>query len=334
MALQRPTLLPGLSRIWRDAHTLQLGGDPARAVLVDLPDRGAADLLDLIDGTRPERVLLRHAARHGIPLRVAEALLRTLHEAGLVVSAPALLPTTLPESDRRRLLSEAGALAHRKRPAARALRRRAAARVRIAGEGRLGASIAVALAESGVGHVDVDLPGTVTPEDLPGGPLRVADIGSARVEAVTSAVLRAAPKIETRSVRRTAATLLVQLRYREPVPLLAAALARRRQPHLAVAIHQGVAVIGPFVPAAGRPCLQCLDLHRRDRDPGWSETVPAFEPCTVVTLLAATAYATEEALTFIDGGIPETRGVSAEMTAPGHLRRKTWPPHPSCSCAI
>jgi hypothetical protein len=250
-----------------------------------------------------------------------------------------LLPSVLPESDRRRLLGEASALAHQQRAAppsaapARALRRRAAARVRITGEGRLGAGIAVALAESGVGHVDVDLPGRVEPEDLPGGPLRAADIGETRVKAVTSALLRAAPKIETHPVRRTAATLLVQLRYRQPVALLAASLTRRRQPHLAAAIREGVAVIGPFVQASGRPCLQCVDLHRRDRDPGWSEPSPGFEPCTVATLLAATAYATAEALAFIDGSTPETLGAAAEMTRPGRLRRRTWLPHPSCPCA-
>ncbi|MEV6493159.1 hypothetical protein AB0M20_31735 [Actinoplanes sp. NPDC051633] len=333
MPVQRPILIPGLPRIWRDARTLQLGSDPARAVLVELPDRDAADLLDLIDGTRPERALIRHAARSGIPAPEAEALLSTLHEAGLVVPAPALLPALLPESERHRLLGEASALAHHGGPApARALRRRAAARVRITGEGRLGAGIAVALAESGVGHVDLDLPGTVTAEELPGGPLRVTDVGAERGTAVTSALLRAAPKIGTRPVRR-ATTLVIQLRHRQPVALLAASLARRHQPHLAVAIREGVAVIGPFVPAAGRPCLQCLDLHRRDRDPGWSDPIPAFEPCTVAALLAATAYATAEALTFIDGGTPETTGASAEMTTPGRIRRKTWPPHPACPCA-
>src|ERR671916_334097 len=102
MPVQRPILIPGLPRVWRDARTLQLGSDPARAVLVELPDRDAADLLDLIDGTRPER--------RGIPAPEAEALLSTLHEAGLVVPAPALLPVLLPESERHRLLGEASAL--------------------------------------------------------------------------------------------------------------------------------------------------------------------------------------------------------------------------------
>ena len=44
---------PGLPRVWRGPHTLQLGTDPTRAVLIDLPDPRAAELLDLLDGTRP-----------------------------------------------------------------------------------------------------------------------------------------------------------------------------------------------------------------------------------------------------------------------------------------
>ena len=36
--LHRPTLLPGLFRTWRDAHTLQLGLRPDAAVLIDEPE--------------------------------------------------------------------------------------------------------------------------------------------------------------------------------------------------------------------------------------------------------------------------------------------------------
>ncbi|MGH3681909.1 MAG: hypothetical protein ACRDT2_16870, partial [Natronosporangium sp.] len=55
--LARPTLLPGLRRIWRDRHRLQLGVDPARAVTLQLPEPGTARLLDLLDGTRSERTV-------------------------------------------------------------------------------------------------------------------------------------------------------------------------------------------------------------------------------------------------------------------------------------
>ena len=337
MPLSRPTLLPGLARSWRGPHTLQLGADPARSVLLDLPDPRAAGLLDLLDGTRPERVLLRRSAALGIPAAQTRDLLDTLHTAGLLYPAPRLLPPALTGDTRDRLTGEATALALRGTPSpARLLGRRVAARVVIDGAGRLGAPIAVALAEAGVGHVHPGLPGTVIPAELPGGPLRDADVGTPRGPAVAAALLRAAPATETRAVRRGAATLVVQLGHDQPTALLAAGHLRRRQPHLAVGVHDGVAVVGPFVPATGAPCLNCVDLHRRDRDPSWpghpAGGTAAIEPCAVTTVLAATAYATAEALTFLDGGTPETVGAAVEITAPGRLRRRTWPPHPACGC--
>ena len=98
-----------------------------------------------------------------------------------------------------------------------------AARVVITGHGRLGAPVAVALAEAGVGHVQPDLPGPVTVAELAGGPLRGKDVGRTRGEAVASALVRATPTIETRRVRRGAAALVIQLGYDQPVALLAAA---------------------------------------------------------------------------------------------------------------
>jgi ThiF family protein len=323
----RPTLLPGLPRVWRGPHTLQLGADPARALLIDLPDPRAAGLLDLLDGTRPERVVLSRAAEHGLAPAEARALLDTLHAAGFVLPGPRLLPGG------GHLVGEATALALHRHPApARTLRRRAATRVVITGRGRLGAPVALALAEAGVGHVQPDLPGPVTEADLPAGPLRAEDIGRVRGEAVASALARATPEIDTRAVRRGAATLTVQLGYDQPTALLAAAHAARAQPHLALAIREAIAVIGPFVPATGAPCLNCVDLHRRDRDTGWSPAAADAEPCTVATLLAATAYATAEVLTFLDGGSPETMGATVEISTPGRFRRRTWRPHPRCDC--
>jgi hypothetical protein len=341
--LPRPTLLPGIPRIWRTPRTLQLGLDPARALLLDLPDPRAAKLLDLLDGTLPERAILHRAADLGIPPDDARALLDSLHAAGFILPAQGFLPPSLPGTTRRRLTPEATALALDRadnrslRSPAQTLRRRASAKVVVAGRGRLAAPIAVALAEAGVGHVDPDLPGPVTEEDLPGGPLHAADIGLPRRAAVAAAVQRAAPGTETRQTRRGSAALTIQLGYDQPVALLAAAHANRRQPHLAVTIREGAAVIGPLVPPAGGPCLSCLDLHRGERDAGWPELTAqlgpdALQPCTVATLLAATAYATAEALAFLDGATPETLGAAVEITAPGRFRRRSWPPHPACGC--
>lgn len=379
--MNRPTLIPGLPRVWRGPTELQLGSGPTRAVLLELPDARVAGVLDLLDGTRSERLVMLEAAERGIPPDVARTLLETLHAAGLAVPAASLIPAGLPEPARDRLLSEAAALAiaHPASPPARTLRRRAASRVVVSGCGRLGAGIAVALAEAGVGHVQPDLPGLVVPGELPGSPLRPSDVGRPRREAVLAAIApgpendrrdtegvrhgvddarigaasarhnaddtrrsatstrrsAASTRRSAEGARRGAATLVVQLDHDQPVELIAAAHAQRRQPHLAVSIREGAAVIGPLVPAAGAPCLACLELHRRDRDAGWPgpPRPDPPEPCAVATLLAATAFATAEVLTFLDGGTPSTLGVSAEIAAPGRVRRRTWPPHPSCDCA-
>jgi hypothetical protein len=343
--LLRPTLLPGLPRVWRSPSTLQLGLDPARAVLIDLPDARAAHLLDLLDGTRSERVLLAQAADAGIAAGDARELLDTLHAAGLVLATPSLLPASLAGDARHRLSGEAVALAlhgagDRRSAApspAQILRRREAARVVVAGRGRIGAGVAVALAQAGVGQVHPELVGAVDPAELAGGPLRGADVGRPRAEAVAEAVARAAPETRTHPVRRSAASLVVQLGHDQPVQLLAANLARRRLPHLAVAIREGSVVVGPLVPPAGGPCLHCVDLYRRERDPGWPELSalvdgPGPEPCDVTTMLAATAYAAGEALAFLDGRSPETLGASVEIAAAGRFRRRTWPPHSACGC--
>ncbi|MEV0897736.1 hypothetical protein [Actinoplanes sp. NPDC049802] len=348
--LPRPTLVPGLPRFWRTAGELQLGLDPAHAVLLHLPDARAAGLLDLLDGERAERLVLVRAAELGIPPAEALTLLDLLHEAGLVLPASSLLPAALPAAVRNQLTAEAAALAlgraarsrvpgtDRSGPSpAQILRRRREARVVLNGRGRLGSTIAVALAQAGVGHVHADLSGVVGPAEITGTPLLATDVGQPRHSAVTAAIERIVPGTGVHPVRRSPASLVVQLAHDEPPALVAAGHAARRQPHLSVTVRDGVAVIGPLVPATGAPCLNCLDLHRRERDDGWSGAAPppapdGTEPCTVTTLLAATAFAAGEALAFLDGATPETLGAAVEISTPGRFRRRTWPPHPRCGC--
>jgi hypothetical protein len=332
--VNRPTLIPGLPRVWRGPGELQLGADPARALLLHLPDPRAERVLDLLDGTRSERLVLLRAAEWGISPDDCRALLETLHTAGLALPFAALVPQGLSAVSHHRLLGEAAALAlHGDRAPARTLRRRLTSRVLLAGHGRLGAPIAVALAEAGVGHVRPEVTGRVRLGEPAGGPLRGTDVGRPRREAIIDAMTRAAPGT-TAGVRRTAASLLVQLDHDEPVALLATRLAHRRQPHLAVTIREGAAVIGPLIPAGGAPCLNCLDLHRRERDAAWpgppGRSGAVAEPCAVTTVLAATAFAAAEVLSFLDGGTPQTVGATAEISAPGRVRRRTWRPHPDC----
>jgi hypothetical protein len=357
--LQRPTLLPGLRRLWRTPHTLQLGADPARAVVLELANPAVAKLLDLLDGAHSERSVLAHAARHGVSDADAGTLLDTLRAAGLVVGAQALLPAHLPPPIRRRLTTEAAALALRRtssrtgartsQPAratpAQILRHRAAARVMVVGRGRLGAGVAIALAHAGVGQVSPALEGVVEPADTISG-LLAADLGRPRSAAVADAIQRTVPGTDTRPIRRGEASFVVQAGIPGPARLHAATYARYRLAHLTATVRDGTAVVGPLVPPAGCPCLNCVDLHRTDRDPAWPAlaaqlaTAAPTEPCTAPTVLAATAFAAAEVLAYLDSRVagntvpgPETLGATVEIESPGRHRRRTWPPHPECDCS-
>ncbi|GAA0541308.1 ThiF family adenylyltransferase [Paractinoplanes ferrugineus] len=328
--MNRPTLIPGLPRLWRGPAELQIGSDPARALLLQLPDRRVAQVLDLLDGTRSERLVVLRAAELGVPADECRSLLATLQQAGLVLPRSALLPKGRTDH----LTGEAAALALRDSgPPADVLRRRQTAQVVLAGQGRLAAGIAVTLVEAGVGHVHPDVAGAVRPGELAGGPLRASDVGRPRRAAISDAISRVTGPT---GGRQGPADLVVQFDHDQPVNLLAAAMAARRQAHLTVTIREGAVVIGPLVPASGQPCLNCLDLHRKDRDstwPGPPATASVPEPCAVTTLLAATAFAAGEVLAFLDGGRPPTAGATIELTSPGRVRRRTWPAHPSCPCA-
>ncbi|RZU78003.1 hypothetical protein EV384_6749 [Micromonospora kangleipakensis] len=98
-------------------------------------------------------------------------------------------------------------------------------------------------------------------------------------------------------------------------------------------------LVGPLVRPPVGPCLNCLDLHRVDRDPGWPALAAqlaaddADQACAVTTLLGAVAYAAAEALAHLDGGTPETLGCAVEVGGAGRFRRRVWSPHPSCECS-
>ncbi len=343
--MSRPALLPGLRRLWRDPHRLQLGTDPPRAAVLEFADPSLARVLDLMDGDRTERAILRDAARMGVPERDVTVLLGLLRDAGLVVGAHTLMPSGLPEPVRRRLGAEVAALALRRTPApvspAEVLRRRSSARVLVSGYGRLVTPIAVALAEAGVGHVDPALTGRVRVEDVGLGGLLPGDTGRPRAIAAADAVARVAPSTDLRPLRDGSATFVVQAGGYRPAELAAFVYARQAVAHLTLEVRDGTAVIGPLVPPRGSPCLNCVDLHRRDRDPAWPALVAqlatggdAPPPCAVTTSLVATGYAAEEVLRYIDGSGPRSVGTTIEITGPGLERRRRWPPHPRCDCGL
>jgi hypothetical protein len=313
--LTRPILLPGLRPLWRSPHAVQLGTDPGQAMVLEFPHPAAAQLLDLLDGSRTEQAIIAEMSRLGLPLDDARKLLGDLIEAGLVVGAHTLMPPALPPELRERIATEAAALALRFRerlatPAA-ILRRRYDARVIVAGEGTLADLMITTLGEAGIGTV-----ATVT---QPGGPA---------MPVITACAL------ERRSARaEPPACFVVQIGWMARAPQRCA----RGLPHLAVGVRDGIAIVGPLVPVEGGPCLRCLDLHRTDRDPAWprlaAQLIRGPAPCAAATLHTAAGFAVAELLAFLDGAGPTTIGTTVEINGVAPWRRRHWSIHPKCGCA-
>jgi bacteriocin biosynthesis cyclodehydratase domain-containing protein len=391
----RLTLLPGLCRLWRDETAVQLGTDPSRAIVIELPDPAAARVLDLLDGTRTERAVLRDAVALGVPRDVTSAMISALRSANVLIGTESLIPSSMPETVRRRLLAEATAIAMggrtveipgieahdghttapdpdrrdggrpalppepnlsgapaaernpldairsgRKVAPAEAIRRRAAASVQVTGGSRLVVPIASTLARSGVGHVDPAVSGRVGIHDDAIGGLTPADTDRPRGTAASEAVLRAAPFTDTRALRVGGASFVVQVGQGVPAELAAFAYARKSLAHLLIEERDDTVLIGPLVPPEGSPCLRCLDLHRRDRDPAWptlvaqlATSIDAAPTISTATTLIAVGVAVAQVLAYLDGDDAPTIGASIEVGPPSTLRRRSWAPHPRCDCA-
>jgi len=345
----RLTLLPGLRRLWRDGHTLQLGVDAATGVLLEINHPALARVLSLLDGTRTERGIVHEAGGFGIPSAPVTDLLASLRTAGLLLATDELLPISMPETWQRRLRAESAALAldgaqHSRRmrrlaKPAEALRRRAASAVLISGPARIAAPLGSVLAAAGVGHIDTAVAGRADAADTAVGGIGHDDRGRPLRTAVADAVLRAAPHAVTTSLREGNATFVIQIGPSVPAETLAYGYARRQLPHLLIEERDNALLVGPLVAPAGSPCLNCLDLHRRDRDPAWPAltaqlTTSADEPMpiAIATVTIAVGMAAGQVLAYVDGGPVATFGASFEINAGAPPRRRSWAPHPRCDC--
>jgi len=355
----RPVLKAGLLPLWRDRDTLQFGVDPRRAVALGGLGPAAA-VISLLDGSRDRDGLIATAGTYGIPAAAVSRVLGLLAEAGVLDDFPAGLHASLPDRVRARLAPElaTAALAHADADGgARTLARRRAAFVRVYGAGRTGACVATFLAASGVGHVACADPEPTEPADLAPAGLIEADLGSPRQEGVARAVGRAAPDVRTRDLGGVPDLVILT---RPTLPDLTDGLVRDRVPHLAVRAGEAIGVIGPLVRPGRSACLRCVDLRKADADPAWPKilaqaTFARAQPqaCDTVLAAMAAALACAQALALIDrgpapaggpaSGGPVTGGPASggPVTVNGTLevvlpdwqwRRRTWPPHPACSC--
>ena len=121
--------------------------------------------------------------------------------------------------------------------------------------------------------------------------------------------------------------------------------------HLAVRVRDGIGLVGPLVIPGVTSCLDCADLHRRDRAAAWPAVAAQLRDTVGVadrpTLLATAALALSQVNRVIgavreqdgerrqgpDPGPPQALSTTLEFDVhAGSIVARQWPRHPLCSC--
>ncbi|MEV1169580.1 hypothetical protein [Nonomuraea sp. NPDC049784] len=110
-------------------------------------------------------------------------------------------------------------------------------------------------------------------------------------------------------------------------------------PHLLASAFEGHGIVGPLVTPGKTACLHCLDLTRRDRDPGWpivTARLGGYPPgeiaCDSTLAAVVAAEATGHALAYLDGKEPVVTNGTMDVTPDWRWKRRSWKAHPQCRC--
>lgn len=337
----RPLLCPGLSCTWRSPDTVQFGIDVPHPIIVSgLPPIGRP-LLESLDGVRTEVELIAALIEKQLtPPDGAEpaAVLTRLIDLGVIVDGgkwPGTLSTADP--DRERLVPDlraASALERWRHEPAGQWEARGRAQVTVIGASRLGATLGRALAAAGVGRVEIDDARPVSAADVSLGGFAVSDIGRRRSDALTA--LRAgvaAPRGVAAGRRLTVVTDAVDTHSR------CRSLGASGASHLVVSCRELMGRVGPLVQPGESACQFCLELTRRDIDPGWAhiwrQRRAVATPDADAVLVAITAnLAAAHVLDWLTDGQPPSVGGVIDVTAPhGATSLRRIARHPECGCA-
>ncbi|MEV5411693.1 ThiF family adenylyltransferase [Thermopolyspora sp. NPDC052614] len=348
----RPRVKPALRRVNRGGRTLQFGVHPLRAVVLADVEPTVREVIDGLDGTATMRDVVERARRHGLSEADVHELVGLLARCGALDDASirpdAISGLSLAERDRLAPdLDEISLLRGTADGGQGVMRRRRSAHIRVYGAGRVGTQVVTLLAAAGVGHLCVVDPGTARRRDLAPGGLGWEQVGGRRDEGAVELARRVAPGVNAWSGREAAqlgdGARRPDLVVLAPVEPLDAVLARELTelgvPHLLAAASEGVGTVGPLVVPGRTACLACLDLVRRDRDPGWPLVTasaggfPAGEiACGTVLSALVAAYTSGHALAFADGRESRVIGASFDVLPDWRWRRRSWNPHPHCEC--
>ncbi|MCQ1999302.1 ThiF family adenylyltransferase [Arthrobacter zhaoxinii] len=350
---------PGIHVLEVSPGARQLGIGPGSLLLRNLQDEDIAFLAVLRQGV-PDGTEQEAAAGLSLPPDRAASLLQVL--------GPLLVPQEgtadpIPSLRSERLLPDAQRLSSAYRVnGEESIRRRATAAVSVDGLGRAGALLARTLASAGIGTLLLSDPAVVSPADV-GSAYAMTDIGMNRAAAVKRHLFRVDPTVQvlTMSAGRgrqvpAAVDLAVAVRAVGAVPPDRPPELPGGDgsvPRLILTAQEGGWDVGPLVVPGLTPCLECLDRHRADTDPGWyaavgaltkgSREVPApsgnpFGPEgeeLAGSVLAAGAAAMA-ALVFLDG-INQPAVLSAVLrlrTSDGYPQLRKLDYHPACGCRL
>ncbi|GAA2282491.1 hypothetical protein GCM10010149_28940 [Nonomuraea roseoviolacea subsp. roseoviolacea] len=110
-------------------------------------------------------------------------------------------------------------------------------------------------------------------------------------------------------------------------------------PHLLASAFEGHGSVGPLVLPGRTACLHCLDLTRRDRDPGWAMVTarlggypPGEIACDTTLATAVAAAATGHALAHLDGRQAAVTNCTTDVIPDGRWGSTSWARHPECRC--
>lgn len=325
---QHPALLPGLAVLERGEREIQIGLDPRHGIVVENLPPGLTEHLRRLDGSRPvDRVLLAES-EHRDQLRT---LLRQLTALGLVTDAGS------PERPGPRGEIGFWSLRARHHQAALAERRRASA-VTVHGDGRLAVAVAVLLANAGIGHVELQLPGTVTEHDLGTG-FTEADLGRSRRQALGDVLRRVDPEVRVTRLHDRYPELTLLTDAVVPAPEVVAELMDDGVPHMLARVRDGTGIVGPLVLPGRSSCLRCADLHRTDLDPCWpriaGQLTGRHQRPDLGAVHACASLAVAQAMRMLSPAEPPppTWNATLEIDAfDARIRHRGWPPHPRCGC--
>jgi len=332
----RVQIKPGLAQAWRGPGTLQIGLDPARGTVLD----------GLTDGDRRF-------------LTALEAGLDASPDAG--VDASVLVARGTVDASRARtllgLLAQTEVLARSGGGRSTAAARLGPGRAALAADA---AAWSLVHPEAGDGWELVAARRGRTVEVVGRGrtatalveALRAAGVGTVREVAVPPAPRRDGlwPDVAVLVDRLAADAAASEVFLREDVA------------HLSVVVQEGRTLVGPLVRGQSGPCLRCLDLHRRDRDPQWPQVLEQLVgsprrvggpptgrsggsaaaarrelrgPEEAASAALAGSLAALQVLAHLDGHtVPAAVGATLEVELPdGLVSRRPWPAHPSCGCS-